>query len=47
MSRKYLVTGGCGFIGSHIANKLNAMGKSVRVLDFAPKANLDDGIEFI
>jgi UDP-N-acetylglucosamine/UDP-N-acetylgalactosamine 4-epimerase len=47
MTGKYLVTGGCGFIGSHIANKLNAMGGSVRVLDFAPRSNLDDGIEHI
>jgi nucleoside-diphosphate-sugar epimerase len=29
----YLVTGGAGFIGSHIAQKLVAMGERVRVLD--------------
>jgi UDP-glucose 4-epimerase len=29
----YLITGGAGFIGSHIAKKLVAMGERVRVLD--------------
>jgi len=29
----YLITGGAGFIGSHIAEKLVAMGEKVRVLD--------------
>ena len=29
----YLITGGAGFIGSHIAKKLVAMGETVRVLD--------------
>lgn len=47
MSEKYLVTGGCGFIGSHIANVLNKRGDAVRVLDCAEKSNLDDGIEFV
>lgn len=43
----YLVTGGCGFIGSHIANTLESMGMAVRVLDFAPRANIRNAIEFI
>ncbi len=30
---KYLVTGGCGFIGSHLADGLERDGHSVRVLD--------------
>ena len=32
MSR-YLVTGGCGFIGSHLCDALTAAGHSVRILD--------------
>ncbi|MCA9195188.1 MAG: GDP-mannose 4,6-dehydratase, partial [Planctomycetales bacterium] len=30
---RYLVTGGCGFIGSHLAELLIANGHSVAVLD--------------
>ncbi|HPJ69319.1 MAG TPA: GDP-mannose 4,6-dehydratase, partial [Candidatus Mcinerneyibacteriales bacterium] len=29
----YLVTGGCGFIGSHIAEALALRGERVRILD--------------
>ncbi|HTW11098.1 MAG TPA: NAD-dependent epimerase/dehydratase family protein, partial [Solirubrobacteraceae bacterium] len=29
----YLVTGGCGFIGSHLADALVAHGHRVRILD--------------
>ncbi|MDD5645104.1 MAG: GDP-mannose 4,6-dehydratase, partial [bacterium] len=29
----YLVTGGAGFIGSNIAEKLVSMGESVRIFD--------------
>ena len=31
--RRYLVTGGCGFIGSHLAERLIALGDAVRILD--------------
>jgi UDP-glucose 4-epimerase len=33
MNRKYLITGGCGFIGSHLANSLLNQGSQVRILD--------------
>jgi acyl carrier protein len=39
----YLVTGGAGFIGSHIVQRIVAMGKEVRVLDnlsFGKEENL-------
>jgi UDP-glucose 4-epimerase len=30
---RYLVTGGCGFIGSHLADRLAALGHEIRILD--------------
>lgn len=44
MSRLFLVTGGCGFIGSHIAEALVRRGDRVRVLDnlsTGHRSNLD------
>lgn len=33
MAKIYVVTGGCGFIGSHICDRLLATGQTVRVID--------------
>ena len=44
---RYLVTGGCGFIGSHLIERLLAAGHEVRVLDdlsTGKRGNLPDGV---
>jgi nucleoside-diphosphate-sugar epimerase len=41
MSERILVTGGAGFIGSHIARRLLAEGKRVRVIDDLSTGNKD------
>ena len=52
-NRLYLVTGGAGFIGSHIVETLVNRGEKVRVLDnlmtgkYENIANFEDRIEFI
>ena len=50
---KVLITGGAGFIGSHLAEKLLKLGYEVRVLDNLPSGSLEnlsqimDEIEFV
>lgn len=47
---EYLLTGGCGFIGSHLAEALIARGDRVRILDdlsTGSRANLAPGAELI
>ncbi len=39
---KYLVTGGAGFIGSHLATKLVELGETVRVLDDLSSGSLEN-----
>jgi len=44
----YLVTGGCGFIGSHLCDRLLADGHRIRVLDnlsTGKRENLPDGVD--
>ncbi|HIJ83600.1 MAG: NAD-dependent epimerase/dehydratase [Magnetococcales bacterium] len=46
----YLITGGCGFIGSHLADALVARGDGVRVLDdlsTGHRENLPPGVELV
>jgi UDP-glucose 4-epimerase len=38
----YLVTGGCGFIGSHLADALGARGHAVRILDDLSTGRLEN-----
>jgi UDP-glucose 4-epimerase len=47
---KYLVTGGCGFIGSHLVDALCDCGQSVRILDDLSAGNIafkPPSVEFI
>ena len=41
-NKKFIVTGGCGFIGSHMVNKLVALDYTVIVLDNLLSGNIDN-----
>ena len=48
-NKRILITGGAGFIGTHLANSLNAKGSKVKVIDNLERGNkkfLDKKIEF-
>jgi dihydroflavonol-4-reductase len=47
MTKRVLVTGGAGFIGSHLVRLLVERGESVRVLDRAESRHLPRGIDFV
>jgi dTDP-L-rhamnose 4-epimerase len=57
MNRKVLITGGAGFIGSHLTDELLKAGYEVRILDNLPPqvhghvdrppSHLSPGVEFI
>src|SRR6476659_8441008 len=42
-----LITGGAGFVGTHICRKLISDGRKVRVLDLRKPTTVVDGVEYI
>ena len=42
-----LVTGGSGFIGQHLVDRLVAEGETVRILDIEPPARLPENVDYV
>ena len=42
----HLITGGSGYVGSHISKRLLELGERVRIMDLWKEADLDPNIEF-
>ena len=47
MSKKYLITGGCGFVGSNIASRLIDQGESVVLLDNLSRIGAIDNLQWL
>ena len=39
---KWLITGGCGFIGVNLINKLEKLGQKIRIVDNLSVGSIDD-----
>src|SRR5690606_8896084 len=46
-TRPVLITGGAGFIGSNLANRLASEGQSVLVLDSLARAGVEENLEWL
>ena len=47
-NKKCLVTGGSGFVGTHLSKRLLSMGHDVRIMDISePEKSISDQVEFL
>ncbi|MBI3544073.1 MAG: NAD-dependent epimerase/dehydratase family protein [Deltaproteobacteria bacterium] len=47
LSKSILVTGGAGFVGTHLSRKLVQLGYEVRVIDLRKPTTVVDGVEYV